>query len=217
MTRFFAMDGKLNRMLTRIADLVILNLIWLLSCLPIVTIGAATTSLYYVTLKMASNEEEYILKSYFRFFKENFGQSTIVWMLMLVCGAVLYFDFYFSSHADAAGARLTFIPLFLAALLILLAVCYMFPVLAYFQNSMKKLIKNSFLLALAHLPKSILLLLSTAVPVLLLAAGREQIIIVLFVLVLVGGSGVAFVNSCILRTIFVKYVPEEQKGKTGRK
>ena len=72
MRDFFSMDGTLFRFLSKVADIMILNLLFILCCLPVVTIGAAVTALSYVTLKMKDQEEGYIWKSFFQSFKQNF-------------------------------------------------------------------------------------------------------------------------------------------------
>ena len=72
MGRFFNMDNKFFTFMGRIADLCILNIICLVCCIPIVTAGASITAMYYVTLKMVRNEEAYIVRSFFKSFKDNF-------------------------------------------------------------------------------------------------------------------------------------------------
>lgn len=73
-------------MMGRAADLMILNIVFIICCLPIVTIGASLTALHYVTLKMVRNEESYIVKSFFKSFKQNFKQATIINLIMLLFG-----------------------------------------------------------------------------------------------------------------------------------
>ena len=72
MRNLFSMDSGIFRFLTRLADLMILNILFIVCCIPIVTIGASVTSLYYVTLKMAVNEEGYIAKAFLKSFRQNF-------------------------------------------------------------------------------------------------------------------------------------------------
>ena len=83
MNRLFSLDGKLFHILSRIADLILLNVLWLLSSLPIITIGASTTALYYVMLKIVKNEDSYIIRSFFHSFFQNIRQSTIICSFLL--------------------------------------------------------------------------------------------------------------------------------------
>ena len=84
MNRFFNMDNKFFVFMGRVADLLLLNFLCILCCIPVVTAGASITALYYVTLKMARDEESYIARSFFRSFKQNFKQSTIINIIMLL-------------------------------------------------------------------------------------------------------------------------------------
>ena len=92
MDRLFNMDNKFFTVMGRVADLIMLNVVFLICCLPIVTIGASLTALHYVTLKMARNEESYIIRSFFKSFKQNFKQATIINLIMLLFGGLLYLD-----------------------------------------------------------------------------------------------------------------------------
>ena len=92
MGRFFSMDNKFFTFMNKVADLCILNIICLVCCIPIVTAGASITAMYYVTLKMVRNEEAYIVWSFFKSFKDNFKQATIINLIMIAVGAVLYLD-----------------------------------------------------------------------------------------------------------------------------
>ena len=92
MNRFFNMDNKFFVFMGRVADLILLNILCILCCIPIVTAGASITALYYVTLKMARDEESYIIRSFFRSFKQNFKQATIINVILLLTGAVLFID-----------------------------------------------------------------------------------------------------------------------------
>ena len=89
----FKLDSPLMNFLNKVADIMILNFFVILGCIPILTAGASLTAGYYVAFKMVKNEESYITKGYFKAFKENFKQSTIMWLIMLVVALVLFFDY----------------------------------------------------------------------------------------------------------------------------
>lgn len=67
---FFSIDGKGFRFLSTMSELVTLNLLWLLCCIPIVTIGASTAALYTITIKMVKNEDSYVIRGFFSSFKQ---------------------------------------------------------------------------------------------------------------------------------------------------
>ena len=91
--RFNITDNVIVRALNKICDMVCLNVLWLICCIPVFTIGASTTALYTVMLKMVKNEEGYIFRGFFKAFKENFKQSTIMWLILLALGIVCYIDY----------------------------------------------------------------------------------------------------------------------------
>lgn len=92
MSNFFNMDNGLFRALGKLADLMLLNILFLVCSLPIFTIGASFTAMYYVTLKLAENEEGYIARGFLKSFKQNFKQATIIWLILLFFGIVLVLD-----------------------------------------------------------------------------------------------------------------------------
>ena len=86
---FFSLDSKFSQIMGRVFDLMMLNIIFLIMCIPIVTIGANFTAMYYVTLKMIKNEETYIFRTYWKSFRENFKQATAIWLILLAVLIVL--------------------------------------------------------------------------------------------------------------------------------
>lgn len=161
MGSFFNMDSPVMRFLSRLCDLMILNILCLICCIPIVTIGASITALYSVTLKMVKGEDSYIAKGFFKGFRQNFKISTIIWLILLVIGALLAFDFRATNMLPAAfqnvfrvlvGAFITFY---------ILLFSYIFPYIARFENGIKDTIKNSVLISILNLPRTILIVLFT--------------------------------------------------------
>ena len=97
MKGLFDYDSGFFRALDKLGSLFILNLITLVCSIPFVTVGAAFTALYYVTMKMVKDEETYILKDYFRSFRQNFVQATVIWLIFFVVGSIMYFDYRIAS------------------------------------------------------------------------------------------------------------------------
>ena len=87
---FFNYDNPVWRFIGKFGDLIILNILWLVCSIPVITIGASTTAVYYVTLKLARDDDGYTIRSFFKSFKENFKQSTVIWLILLAVGVILY-------------------------------------------------------------------------------------------------------------------------------
>lgn len=189
-------DNPVMQFITKIVYSVYLNILWFMCCIPVVTAGAATTALYYVTLKMAKNEEGGITKSFFKAFKENFKQSTIVWLILLALGIVLGIDGYVLWHMSFENAFWTVITaIFLvAAAAYLIVVMYIFPLMARFDNTIFAMFKNSLFIGMRFL-------LCTAL-VAVIHFAMLFVIINLFTPAVIFGEGLcAFLSSYFLANI----------------
>lgn len=211
MEQFFSVNGKLSDWLGRIADLALLNLLWLICCIPVVTVGASTAALYSVEFQMVKNQDGYVARSFFSAFRENFVQATVIWLGMLLCGTVLYFDFYYSSHTDSFGAKIMVIPFLLAAFLMFATGCYAFPVLAYFKNTTKGAVKNALLMALAHLPCTFGAGLLSLAPFLVLFVPGIPLFLGLFADMILGAALCAWGNVHLFYKLFQRYHPRKEK------
>ena len=154
----FSYEGKASHVLMRIAESCYLNLLWFVCSLPIVTIGASTTALYYVTLKMAANEEGDIGQQFFRALRANFKQATQVWLILLAFGIVLGLDIYVLWHLRSAttGPMAIFWTILLAinfAIVIAYVVelFFVFPLIARVENDNFSMIKNALLIGTHYL------------------------------------------------------------------
>jgi len=92
--KFLSYDSRFSQILIKLSYTCWLNLLWIICSLPVFTIGASTTALYTVTLKMADDNESEITKTFFRAFRDNFPQATRIWLILLVIGVVLGGDGY---------------------------------------------------------------------------------------------------------------------------
>ncbi len=204
MERFFDPDGGIMKALSRIADLAILNLLWLICSLPIVTIGAATTALISITLKMVKNEESYIFRSYIKALKRNFKQSTIIWLILMVIMAVLGTDYYIISHWDNQVRYLLLTVLVLAGLVLLFVEIYIFALIAKFENKVGEYFKNAVLMSIRHLPYTLALVVIFGIQVYL---DFHMLINYQYfpILILFGESAFVFVMSYIYKKIFRGY------------
>ncbi|NLG03098.1 MAG: YesL family protein [Clostridia bacterium] len=207
MNRLFDLDSPLMSFLGKMADLLWLNILYILCCIPIITIGASTSALYYVTLKMSANEEGYITKSFFKSFKQNFKQATIIWLMMLVVGAVIFVDFRFLSMNETPFGKAIFIALCIICVLLAFVSVYIFPLLAKFDNTIKNSLKNALLISIRHFPYTIVLIVGMIVPFILIFL----IMRLLPLLFLFAFSFTAYYCSFIFKKIFANYIPEEEE------
>lgn len=203
--------SRLNEIMNKFLDLVFLTVYWLVSCIPVFTIGAATTSLYYTTQKVIKNDRGYVSGEYWRAFKENFKTSTLCWLLHLLLGFLFADEAYICYQMWVDGQPigwLWILFLVLEAFNVMMALITL-PYIARFDDRAKRVLKNSLLIMLANLPKSLLQLL-------LLAA---FIIAVVYFppMLLLAPASYMLLSSYILEKVFRKYMsPEDLKEEQER-
>lgn len=207
MSGFFNYDNPVWRFIGKFGDVILLNILWIVCCIPIFTIGASTTAVYYVTLKIARDEDGYTFRSFFKSFKENFKQSTIIWLILLVAGGIILFDLYFFIKVQtvASTLRTVMLAVFGGFGIIYLAIStYIFPLQSRFYNPIKKTFFNAFFMSIRHLFHTIGMLAVDAVIVFLMFSYVPQ-------LILFGFPLIAFFNSYIFNSIFKRYMPGEER------
>ncbi|MDO4521618.1 MAG: YesL family protein [Eubacteriales bacterium] len=209
MDRLFNMDNGLFRALSRLADLIILNLIFLLCCIPVFTIGAAWTALYYMTLKMVRNEETYILRGFFKSFKQNFKQATLIWLVLLVFMSILFVDFRIMNAMEGSLMTALRMGLLMIATLTAILLQYLFPVLSRFYNTSLNTVRNAALMSIRHLPQTLVMLVVSVAAVFVTLLNGYTLTYGLLIWLMCGCSLIALFNSWFLVRIFDKYVPEE--------
>lgn len=164
MGSLFSIDSPLMKFLTKVADLVILNLLFILFSLPIFTIGASMTALYYVSLKMADNTEGSIVKQFVKSFTSNFKQATIIWLIAIFAIIVFGIDIYAFIRNQGNYASPVKLIVFIFGIIIVLVILQVFAILAKFDNTVGQTIKNTFVIALTQLIKSVAILAFWIIP-----------------------------------------------------
>ena len=210
MRNLFNMDNPVFRALGRLADLMILNLLFIVCSLPIVTTGASLTALNYVTLKMAENEEGYIVKPFFKSFKENFRQSTCIWLILFAIGLLLGADFYIMSYASGSVAN--FFRIFLTATVIVYAMVliYVFPIQARFYNKVRITLKNALIMAIADFPRTVVMIVITVGSVIITFLTSYTLVYGMLIWLLAGFAIIAYANGFFLKKVFAKYMPKDE-------
>ncbi len=162
--RFFSYDSKFGRLFLKVSYACCLNFLWLICCLPVFTIGASTTALFYTSFKIAKDEGSFITTMFFRSFRQNFKQATIIWLIMLVTGLIIGADaiLLYRLHLTTTGTAAVVWTLLLAvifACMILYAIVlvHIFPLLSIASNTTANMFKNAFMIGTHYLFVTILL------------------------------------------------------------
>lgn len=207
----FKLESPLMNFLNKVADIMILGIVFMAACIPVITGGAAFTAAYYMGFKMVKNEETYIIKGFFKAFKENFKQATIIWIFVLLLAALIMADYRIILYSGIAFVSWLRIAMVSVTVVAALGIVFVFPLQARFQNTVKHTIKNAFLMALSHLPSAFLLILIYAVPYLILYF-VPQLFPAVFLL---GFGGIFYFKSFVLLKVFRKYEDTEAESTDG--
>ncbi len=153
MSNLFNLDGPVLQFINKIVYSVYLNILWFICCIPVVTAGASTTALFYVTLKISKNEEGSITKAFFHSFRENLKQSTLIWLILLALGIILGMDGYVLYHMRFENVFWTLCTAVfcVAAAAYAIVLMYIFPLLARFDNTVGAMFKNALFIGVRFL------------------------------------------------------------------
>ena len=146
-------DNTVMQLISKIAYSAYLNLLWIICSVPIFTIGASTTALFYTSLKLVSDDDAHITKAFFHSFRQNFKQGTIIWMILLGIGLIFGVDGYVLFHMRLSNVFLTILTaVFLVGLIAYtIILVWIFPLLSRFENTTKAMFKNSMMIGMRFL------------------------------------------------------------------
>lgn len=210
MDKIFNSDNAVMRVLSKIFDMGWLSIIYLVFCIPVFTIGAATTSLYYVSAKVLRHNRSYVWREFWSSFKTNFRQSTIIWVLMVLAYLLLVWNIQIVGITDSASEYGGYLAgVYVAMMIIITCIAsYVFPILSRFELKVTKLLRFSLYCAFRHILHTIVLLAILFVAGFGLYAGVYTQIIVLF-LIVPGLAG--FLYTFPMEHIMKKYMPKPEK------
>ena len=198
--KLFDMDSPLMNGLNKIADLMWLNLLTIICCLPIFTVGAAMTAMHYCALKLVRNEEGNLTAQYFKAFKNNFKQATAIWFILLAIVGILVGDFIIMGSGNYAIGDLVKICIGAICVFVLLMAEFVFALQARFSNTVFHTMKNAFAVGMMQFPRAILMTLLYAAPVVCILISYNLVPIVL----LYGISLPVYLSAKLYNKIFTK-------------
>ena len=170
--KLFAIDSPLMNLLSKISNLLILNLITVIMCIPIITAGASFTAMHYVCLKIVRGHETSIIKQFFHSFKDNFKQSTIIWLMFVGILIFLGYDFMIMYENPSKMSTFVFGGLLAFMLIVLFGGCMVFPIQAKFYNKITVTLKTAFVFSFKHFFRTLLFLILKLLPLALFFIGN---------------------------------------------
>lgn len=202
-------ESALIRWTMRLGELVLLNICFLVCCLPVITMGAAVSALYGVCFRFDTQREKGAVGSFFRAFRQNLKQGIPLFLVtsalsLLACWLTVLF------LRTSGPAHYGFLP----SLVLLLVSCilsgYAFPLLSLFDNTLRGTLKNALILGISYLPRSILVVAVNLLPLIVLLADTVLFLRLSIFCVFVYFSAAAYVNTFVLKAVFAPFLPEEE-------
>ncbi len=153
----FNIDNPIMSFLGKIFNLMYLNILTLLCCIPIVTIGAALTAMYYTEYKIFRDSDSSITREFFHSFRQNFRQASLIWLIYAILLIVCFGDMLWIRSGGSSLPPVLFAILVVMSGIIIVEMHYTFGMLSHYENTIAATIKNAWLLSIIHLPKSALI------------------------------------------------------------
>lgn len=226
MGEFFNLDNKFFQVINKIVDCIGLSVLWILcsipvgvtgylaietktlifwliSCITVVPAGVATTALYYAINKVIRHGRSYVWTEFWHSFRSNFKQAAVISVILSLVAVLLGVDAYIMYQLALSGQRSgAFYTIFIILLIFEAAwALYIFPYIARFENTTKQVLKNTAYIAVANLPRTV---------VMVVALGAVVLTVYLFpaILVVIPAAFMLLIN-LLMEKVFRKYMSEE--------
>lgn len=190
--------------LNKMTDLILLNILWIICCIPVVTAGAATTAAYYVSITSIRCGDGYVVKRFFTSFRKNFRQITPVWIGIFISGLILAADMLFWYRLESGFGKTMFIISAVVAFLLLIWVLWIFPVFAKLEGRTGELLKNAAAFAIGYFPYTVIVLIITGAVVYANLVSLVANSIMLFI----GFALSSYIKSFFFYRVFMNHIDE---------
>ena len=209
MDNFFDSDSWIMVKLGQLGDLIIANLLFVITSIPLITLGASTTALYAVM--KGPDENVYsssVFKHYFRAFFANFKKSTMILLILLIPGAIVLVNLYILLAGLMENSVLNYILCAIPIVVFVFAWNYVFPLTAKFENTIRGTFANAFVLSVLHLPTTVALTVLNLIPLAVFLLFTNFFYKTLVVWVLLVFALIAKINSLLLKRVFDRHMQE---------
>lgn len=205
MDSILRIDGPVYHFLSRVVELILLNILFILCSLPLVTIGASVTAMFSITLKMVRGEEGGIVSGFWRAFKKNFKQSTLVWGCLSLSGVVLILNYFFLQFYIGDFSTIILMSLIMFSVIFCVYLVLIFPYLARYKCTIKQACVNVFKIGIANLGSILIMIVLMLGPIVLMFYSPIWFVMKIYMDTLIGFALIAYISSFMIRSMFEKY------------
>lgn len=202
--KFFSVDNAVWRAISRLGEIWVLDLIWLLCCLPVITIGASTTALVYSCMKL-QQDEGHLFGNFFKSFKENFVQATGIWLIYAAIGALLAGNLIFWNQMDSSGVKIMWILTIALLIPYFGSLVYVFAIQAKFIHTVPQTIHYAVVMAIKHWVTTIQMVCILGIVLYLIFF---TINLALYATLFFGAGVIAYIFAKYQMTVFEHYLPK---------
>lgn len=211
MKNLFSIENPIIQFLARVGDLILVNFLFLICSIPIVTIGASLAGLNKVTQDIACDEEKGVFKTFFRAFRDNFKQATIAWLaiLLFIVGMTCYF-LLARVYLQGTLATVANVVLIILIAMVVCIASYLYPLIVRYDNSLKEHVFNAGILAVIKLPRTVVIAFLTILPFLIFALSIQTFFNTMVFWLFLGFGFCSFLNNSLLTKVYREL--EDPKG-----
>lgn len=163
MGRFFNFDSPVFQALNKVIDMIFLNILVVVTSIPLVTVGAAQAALYDVSGKLMRHEGT-VWASYWAAFRSNFKQATIQWLFLAICGVLCAWGIFVCIASEESGRILILAALIVQIVVLLAVYSWTFPMQSRFFNPFHRTLRNALLCSMLYLPRTLVMVVTNALP-----------------------------------------------------
>lgn len=206
MRNILSNDSKIVDLMYKLGDLVLLNICYLLCCIPIITVGAASAARYAVCFRLGSKREQHNIKDFFQAFRDNLRQGILLWLIVLAANGLGIFAFLLVFQLSG-GLRYAYIPFLILLVILAVVSSYIFPLQSQFDNRIFTTIKNAAILSIGYLPRSLCIATLNLLPLLVFLLRPDLFLWAIWIWAGLYFSASAYLNSLLMRKVFSPYLP----------
>ena len=217
MKNIFNLDSPFMQMLTKAGDMILLNVMFLICCVPVITAGASIAAMHKMMQEVVYDTDSGTVKGFFRAFKANFKQATILWIIILLvilslgCDALLIITYFSGSEA----VKWMLILLGVLAALVCCVAAYMIPLLVRYENTLREHLTNAAVLAIIKLPRTIGLVILNLLPAILFAVSVSVFFQTMIFWLFIGFSFTTYLEVVLLKPVFAELEGNKENIKLG--
>lgn len=211
MKNLFNIDNPVIQFLARVGDMILTNVLFLICCIPIVTIGASIAGLNKVMQDAATDGEKGVFKTFFGAFRDNFKQATVAWLaIVLFLGGMVCYFLLVATYFEGTLATVANVVLAILVVIVLAIGAYLFPLMVRYDNTLKEHVLNAGILAVIKLPRTVAIVFLTVLPFLIFFVSVTTFFSTLVFWLCIGFAFCAFLSSLLLVKVFAEL--EDPKG-----